>query len=74
MLEQQEMEFLFVHAVMNNKTQSPFPLHRVGFRLVPQEFNLHNWISILSLFLLESAEIKVKSMPQLYWNEETFQI
>lgn len=76
MLEQQEMDIMFVHRMLKYKTQSPFLLHRVGFMLViSQVFNLQKWISILSLFLLESTpEIKVKSRPQLYWDEETFQI
>lgn len=76
MLEQEEMDIMFVYRMLSNKTQSPFPLHRVGFRLViSQVFNLQKWISILILFLLESTpEIEVKSRPQLYWNEETFQI
>lgn len=62
MLVQQEIEILFVHRMLNNKTQSTFPLHGVGFRLViPQVFNLQKWISILGLFLLKSTpEIKVK--------------
>lgn len=56
MLEQQEMEILFVHGILNNKTQSPFPLHRIGFRLaIQQVFTLLKWISILSLFLLGST-------------------
>jgi len=56
-------------------TQSTFPVHRVGFRLViAQLFNFQKWVSILSLILLGSMpEIKVKSMLQLYWSEETFQ-
>lgn len=55
-------------------TQRTFPFHRVGFGLViPQLFNLQKWISILSLILsVSTPEVKVKSMPQLYWNEETW--
>lgn len=61
MLEQQEMDILFVHRMLNNKTQSPFPSHRVGFRLViPQVFNLQKWMNIVSLFLFPHQISKLR--------------